>query len=163
MVTIGIAAGATLATLWLASSGPATAATVDGQPILIASVDETAGDPLTLVESEARALRIAALEHLINQHVLRREAAHRGMTPMKLINVEVLQKIGPDVRPGEFTRRFHQLLAELRSKHEISILLTAPPGPRSPCPRSSANAARWKRTARVERRPGGEPHPATGE
>jgi protein-disulfide isomerase len=99
----------TLTTLWtlsllLALSLPATAQTaanseplaeLDGQTITAEEVDKAIGAPLARLQEQIYNLKRQKVEALINEQLLAKEAAKRGVTVQALVDAEVTAKVEP--------------------------------------------------------------------
>src|SRR5687768_10575919 len=64
-------------------------ATVYGQPITQAELDEVIGTRLMRIRTEEYQIRRGALEQIISERVLAAEAAKRGISVEELLRVEV--------------------------------------------------------------------------
>ena len=86
-----------LASVSTAGSGPppGVAAEVDGAAITEEEVDGALGAPLRKLERQIYELRRQQIEAAINDRLLAREAAQRGMTVQTLLEVEVISKTAP--------------------------------------------------------------------
>lgn len=70
-------------------------AEVDGEAITAGEVENALGAPLRRLEEQIYALKRQALEALIAERLLAREAAERGITVRALLDAEVTAKAGP--------------------------------------------------------------------
>jgi protein-disulfide isomerase len=103
------------ATTAAAAGSSAVAATVDGQTITLADVDARAGELLVRVRQQEYDARKQALDALIAEKVLEKEARSRGISPEQLLKDEVDRQVvvpsGPEVamiyeqNQGRFGRR----------------------------------------------------------
>lgn len=79
----------------VASPGSEVAATLDGTPITRAEVDERAKDRLLRVRQEEYEARKQALDELVGQRLLDKEAKARGISVDQLLKDEVDRQITP--------------------------------------------------------------------
>ena len=106
-----------------------TAARVNGVTILAGEVDAKIGYNLASLQEEIYALRQKQLEALIDQALLRSEAARRGLTLDALVETEITSKVTPataDDAAKFFAANKARIQGDLASRREqIQSLLTA--------------------------------------
>jgi protein-disulfide isomerase len=85
----------------------AVAATIGGQPITLDELDVRAAASLFKVRQQEYEARKQALDDLLNERLLEKEAAARGLTREKLLEAEVQAK-APDTTPKEIDDYYEQ-------------------------------------------------------
>jgi protein-disulfide isomerase len=74
--------------------GNAVVATVDGETILAADVDKLIGARVAQLKGQIYQLQRQTVDGLIDQRLIAKEAARRGMSETQLLDLEVAQKTG---------------------------------------------------------------------
>jgi protein-disulfide isomerase len=77
------------------TSKPQPLATVNGQAITSDDVSKALGEPLSRLEDQVYRMKQKKLQELIEARILEQEAAKRGITVEKLIEIEVIKKAEP--------------------------------------------------------------------
>ena len=134
----------------------AVIATIDGEPILSADIDKLIGARVGLLNEQIYQLQRQTIDGLIDQRLIAKEAARRGLTETQLLDVEVAKKTDAvtDTDVETFYRanesrlptqetdlrerirehlsiqkssaRRDAFASELRAKANVSVLLTPP-------------------------------------
>ena len=78
-----------------AAQPPNVVAEVNGQTITAEELDKHAAGALQQVRDQEYEVRKTALEDMINQRLVNKEAAERGVSEKELIRLEVDEKVGP--------------------------------------------------------------------
>jgi protein-disulfide isomerase len=76
-----------------AAGGERVVATVDGQPVTLAQVEEVAGSRLSQLRNQEYQLRRQALDEVIARRLAEKEAAARGISADELMRTEVEAKV----------------------------------------------------------------------
>src|SRR5271169_4194436 len=77
------------------TSKPQPLATVNGQAITQDDVANALGEPLSRLEDQVYRMKQKKLQELIEARILEQEAAKRGITVEKLIEIEVIKQAEP--------------------------------------------------------------------
>ena len=78
------------------ASGPqSVVAEVDGQPITAQELDQHAAGELQKIRDQEYEARKNALDDLVGQRLMKKEAAQRGLSEQDLLRVEVAEKVSP--------------------------------------------------------------------
>jgi protein-disulfide isomerase len=134
----------------------AVVATIDGEPILSADIDKLIGARVALLNEQIYQLQRQTIDGLIDQRLIAKEAARRGLTETELLDVEVAKKtdavtdtdvetfyranesrlptqeadlrerIREHLRIQKSAARREAFAGELRAKANVSVLLTPP-------------------------------------
>lgn len=112
-----------------ATSGQ-TLAIVDGAPIDREDVDKLVGSVLWPLESRVFEIQQQALEALIRQRLLEREAARRKTSLQALIDAEVTAKAGGGTKE-EVAAALSRFVSTLEGKSRVRVLLEPPQAPRA--------------------------------
>jgi protein-disulfide isomerase len=134
----------------------AVIATIDGETILSAEIDRLIGARVALLNEQIYQLRRQTIDGLIDQRLIAKEAARRGLTETQLLDVEVVKKtaavtdgeveafyqanesrlptqeaglrerIREHLRNQKSAARRDAFAGELRAKANVSVLLTPP-------------------------------------
>lgn len=109
---------------------PQALAIVDGVPIGREEVDKLVGSVLWPLESRVFEIQQQALEALIRQRLLEREAARRKVSLQALIDAEVTAKAGGGTK-DEVAAALSRFVSTLEGKSRVRVLLEPPRAPRA--------------------------------
>jgi protein-disulfide isomerase len=109
---------------------PQALAIVDGVPIERDEVDRLVGSVLWPLESRVFEIQQQALEALIRQRLLEREAARRKVSLQALIDAEVTAKAGAGTKE-EVAAALSRFVSTLEGKSRVRVLLESPRAPRA--------------------------------